>query len=66
MRIESVEDEKDRRWKGRTHRQIGLKLNLPWRQDVTVVAGQVAEFVLPVLFGRDEKVPRQQRRPNKE
>lgn len=67
MAVKSVQHEKDRRWDGGAHRQVRLELNLTGREDVRVVAGEVAELVLPIVLGGDEEVPRQHRRPtNKE
>uniref|UniRef100_A0A182JJD2 Uncharacterized protein n=1 Tax=Anopheles atroparvus TaxID=41427 RepID=A0A182JJD2_ANOAO len=47
---------------GRGDAQVGLKLQLTGRQLGRTVRGQIAELVLPVLLGRDEKVPRDHRR----
>jgi hypothetical protein len=55
--VESVENEEDCCWDGGTHREIRLELDLPRCQDVGVVAGEIAELVLPILLGGDEKVP---------
>lgn len=63
MAVECIENEKDGGRNGRAHRKVRLELDLTGREDVAVVAGEVAELVLPVLLGRDEKVPWQQRRP---
>jgi hypothetical protein len=55
--VKSVEDEENCCWNSGAHCQIRLELNLSWCQDVGVVAGEIPEFVLPVLFSGYEKVP---------
>jgi hypothetical protein len=55
--VECIENEKNCGGNGRAHSQIWLKLNLPRRKDVAVVAGEISKLVLPILFGGHEEIP---------
>jgi hypothetical protein len=55
--VECIEYEENGGGNRRAHCQIWLKLYLSRRQNVAVVAGEIAELVLPVLLGGDEEIP---------
>lgn len=55
--VERIQDEKNSCGNSRAHSKVRLELDLSWRKNVAVVAGEVSEFVLPVFLSCNKEVP---------
>jgi hypothetical protein len=63
--VESICDQEYCCRDARAYCNVWLEFNLSRCQHRRIIAGQIPKFILPILFGSDEKVPWQQSNPTK-